>query len=181
MLKLGTIWKWAQSSDNNHQTECGVFHDSLEALELSPVMASDHLDILEQLPLGARQHAQACPFCMEAVEEFAAVRTLLRPLASGIAAPRPSPWFPSKVMNAIAARQAEETDPRESLWLNVKNLAPRLAAFCALLLVLSGTWALQVRREVQTRQSVRPAESLFEPTAAPPINDDVMASAGERR
>lgn len=185
MLKLGKIWKWAQNGlvENNKQTDCGAFHNSLEALPMSPHAASDRLQVFAELPPAARHHAQACLSCREAVDEFAAVRTLLRSLSSVIAAPKPSPWFPSKVMNAIAAQQSEAADSRESVWLNVKSLAPRLAAFCALLLVLSGTWAFQVRRQAQTRQVVRPAESLFEPTPtpAPPIIDDVMASAGERR
>jgi hypothetical protein len=49
-------------------------------------------------------------------------------------------------------------------------------ALCTLLLVLGGTWALEVRKAEEARQAeMRPVESLFEATASTPLNDDVLA------
>jgi len=49
-------------------------------------------------------------------------------------------------------------------------------AFCTVLLVLGGTWALEVRRAEEARQAeMRPVEGLFETTASTPLNDDILA------
>jgi hypothetical protein len=177
MLNLGKNWKLGALGSEDH---CGAFHDSLEALRMPKDVVIDRRQILALLPVGARRHSDTCPNCLEAIDDFVAMRNLLLPLSREIASPTPGPWFSSKVMNAIAAQEAE-TNGSESVWFNVRSLAPRLAAFSALLLVLSGTWAFQVRRQVQSRQMVRPAESLFEATPSAPLNDDVMASVGDRQ
>jgi hypothetical protein len=177
MFNLGTIKTLGQFLTK--QDECGPFHDALEALQLSPESSVDPRYVLAQMPLAARRHAHACPTCMEAVEDFVAVRNLLLPLTSATPS-SPDPWFSSKVIQAIVAQEGE-SDRSEAVWASVRSLAPRLAAFSALLLVVAGTWAFQMKQQSQIRQMIRPVETLFEPTPAAPLNDDVMASLGERR
>jgi hypothetical protein len=177
MLNLEKIWN--SRLFQNNKDLCGPFHEALEAVQLSPNAQVDRLDVLARLPVDVRQHALTCTTCLEAVDEFAAVRNLLLPHRT-LAAPAPNPWFSSKVINAITAQQAE-FERSETVWTGVRSLAPRLAAFSMLLLVLAGTLAFQMKQESQIRQMMRPAESLFESTPSAPLNDDVMASVEERR
>src|SRR5450755_1948754 len=107
----------------NHKDECGPFHDSLEALQLSAGFEIDRLQVLAELPVTARRHAEACPACLQAVDDFAVMRNLLRPLAQEIASPPSAPWFSVKVMNAIAAQETD-ANGREAVWLSVRRLAP---------------------------------------------------------
>jgi hypothetical protein len=164
----------------NHKDECGPFHDSLEALQLSAEFEIDRLQVLAELPVTDRRHAESCSACMQAVDDLARVRTILLPLARESAATAPGPWFSIKVLNAISAQQAE-ANSREAVWLNVRRLAPRLSAFCALLLLFAGAWAFQVQQQVAASQLLRPAESLFESSPSAPLNDDVLAGVEGRR
>jgi hypothetical protein len=177
MFNLGIIW--ASGLIRNNKDQCGPFHSWLEALQLSPDSKVDRFYVLAQLPVVAREHAKVCAACMEAVEDFAAMRNLLLPFPAE-SAPAPGPWFSAKVINAIVAQEAE-ANRSDTVWDGVRNLAPRLAAFSALLLVIAGTWAFQMKQQVQNRQVIRPAETMFEPSSSAPLNDDVMASIGERR
>jgi hypothetical protein len=176
MLNFGKDRKFVVSN----QDQCGVFHDILESSQPSPGAELDTMHVLAQLPIAAREHAKECPTCLESVDDFVAIRNLLLPLIRDVASPTPGPWFSAKVMNAITTHE-QEGDGREAVWVGVRKLAPRLAAFCALLLALAGTWAFQVQQKVQAGQAIRPVESIFEPTPAAPLNDDVIASVGDRR
>jgi hypothetical protein len=169
-----------RKSNISYRDECGEFHDALEALQLPPDAGPDaemdRFRVLAQLPIASREHARNCSTCMEAVDDFAAIKNFLLPLTNDFASPAPGPWFSARVMNAIAA-QEREPDGSEAVWAGVRKFAPRFAAFSALLLALAGTWAFQVQQRDHGGSSVRPVESVFEPTPAQPLNDDVMASA----
>ena len=83
----------------------------------------------------------------------------------------------TRVMAAIEAQEREEE--KEGVWANVRRLAPRLVAFCTLLLVLGSTWAIRVKKtENAQRKNVSYEESLFEPTRATPLSDDVLITVG---
>lgn len=131
--------------------------------------------VLGMVSAEARAHAAKCAGCREAVEQLAETRNLLGPLSEAQA--EPGPWFVTGVMAAIEAQEREEE--REGVWANVRRLAPRLVAFCTLLLVLGGTWAIQVKKtENAERKNASHEESLFEPTGAMPLNDDVLINLG---
>ncbi len=168
------MWNLGKSKLMSTQDQCGPFHDVLEELNLPPDAVIDRSRVLAAMTATQRQHALACSDCLEAVDEFAGVHNLLLPVTRDFSAPKPGPWFSAKVMNAVAAQEVES----DTVWAGVRRLAPRLAGFCALLLVLAGTWAFQVKQDLQARQLSRPAESLFEPFPSAPLNDDVMASVG---
>lgn len=133
----------------------------------------------EMLPHASREHALKCAECKAALEDFAETRAALVGMAERAA--QPGPWFVSRVMATIAANERESEEQSNGVWIGVMRLAPRLAAFAAVLLVLGGTWALELRRAEHSRQQLtRPAvEGLFETVPSTPLNDDIVASAHE--
>lgn len=154
--------------------DCGQF---LEELEVLPAEKSAAQELLQRMSLESREHAQQCAGCDEAVREVAEARAALQPLI--VDKVEPGPWFASRMMATIAAKE-RELEESNSVWMNVRKFAPRLVALSALLLMLGGTWALQFKSVGQS-SGMRPAEGLFETAPAVPYNDDVMANASEAR
>jgi hypothetical protein len=137
---------------------------------------------LEEFLAGAtpeqRAHAASCENCRAAVEEFLAARALLNALPSQADLPRP--WFASKVMAGIAAR---ETEVRRlaSAWTLVPRLASRLACVSALAILVAGTWLYHNPRSSPPSQTTAEAsvESIFEAPSASQ-QDDVLSNAAEK-
>ena len=153
--------------------DCEKTLDELERVSFEGEGLVSVANVLEQVSAEARAHAARCVGCGEATEQFAEVSNLLRPLAQKQA--EPGPWFVTRVMAAIEAREQEEE--REGVWGNVRRLAPRLVAISTLLLVLGSTWAIRVRHSEMLQNKMEPyGEALFEPGAAAPFNDDVLIS-----
>jgi hypothetical protein len=160
--------------------DCEKTLDELERVQLEDDGLVSGEKVLEELSAESRAHAARCLGCRGAVEQFAEARNLLRPLTQTQA--EPGPWFVTRVMAAIEAREREEE--REGVWANVRRLAPRMVAICTLLLVLGGTWAISVSHTEMKRTTIEPYEALFEPGPAVPLNDDVMiggSSSGVRQ
>jgi hypothetical protein len=160
--------------------KCERFREELELVRLPGGERVDRNGLLMTLSPELRGHAEVCGSCLEAADDLVETRSMLVKAASDSAASGPGAWFSSKVMKAIAA-QEREIEQSEGVWQGVRRLAPRLAAVCALLLVLAGTWAVQVRRDYVARQMAAPGESLFEPTPSAALNDDVMMSVEAHR
>lgn len=161
-------------SDRPRKLECEAFLEALEAT--SPDKGTEALPgvLLELINGVTRGHAEVCADCKAAVEAMSVTRRELARLSE--AALEPGPWFTTRVMGAIRAKESEIEEKKNGVWVSVRRLAPRLVAFCTLLLVLGGTWALEVRKAEEARQAeMRPVESLFEATASTPLNDDVLA------
>jgi hypothetical protein len=135
-------------------------------------------EFLASAPTQQRAHAAACADCRNAAEEFLVARALLTALPSQADSSRP--WFPSKVMAAIAAR---ETEVRRlaTAWTLVPRLASRLACISALAILIAGTWLYRKPVSSPPSQTGTEAsvESIFE-TSAPPHQDDVLSSAMEK-
>jgi len=143
----------------------------LEELEELPLETSGALH--ELLPQQARQHAADCASCKAALEDFSEARQALTPMRGTIH--EPGPWFVSRVLAAIQATERELEEQAEGVWVSVMRIAPRLAAFAAVLLVFGGTWAMELHRAQRSRQpQLQPAEGLFE-SAPTPANDDIVA------
>jgi hypothetical protein len=125
-----------------------------------------------------RAHAAACEACRIAVEEFLAARTLLNALPSRGNAPRP--WFASKVMAAIAAREIE-VRRLATAWTLVPRLASRLACISALAILVAGTWLYRKPASSPPGQTGTEAsvESIFEGSPAP-SQDDVFLNTVEK-
>lgn len=149
----------------------------LEQLELLPAGKNTANELLQRMSLEARKHAQLCAGCGEAVREVVEARAALQPLIADKVVP--ATWFASRIMATITAKE-RELEERNSVWMNVRRLAPRLVAVSALLLMLGATWAFQLKK-VEPSSGMRPTEGLFEASPTLPYNDDLMANASEAR
>jgi hypothetical protein len=170
MLKKETPWI----------EECERFLESLEMVRLAGNRPSEKEELLRAMPAEVRGHVPGCSHCEMALEDFAETRSMLLSGASTAAMVEPGPWFSTKVMNAIAAKE-NEIEEREGVWQGVGKLAPRLAAICALVLVLGGTWAVKTSRKLDVDTTVQVGESLFEPTPSVALDDDVLINRGTHR
>ena len=155
--------------------ECEEVLNELEEVKAETLTARE---VYEALTPGSSEHARACADCRGAVEDFVVTRAEVSALKGTLA--DPGPWFTARVMSAVKAAERELEERKEGVWVSVRRLAPRLAAFAALLLVLGGTWAMELRRQeaagqAQTRQS----EGLFEAGQSAPLNDEIVATAAE--
>ena len=155
--------------------ECEELLSDLEELRIE---GSSEAEVSSALTGASRQHAMHCEECRSAIEDFVATREGLAPMKKAL--PEAGPWFTARVMAAVKSAENEIEEKKEGVWISVRRLAPRLAAFAALLLVLGGTWAMELRRQeaagqAQTRQS----EGLFEAGQSAPLNDEIVATAAE--
>ena len=92
----------------------------------------------------------------------------------------PGPWFATRAMAAINAREQEE-EARDGVWISVRRLAPRLVALSALLLVLGGSWALQLRKTEGMNVERRGGDMVFDSSATPTWYDDGLGTTSEVR
>jgi len=162
-------------SDRPGKFECERFLEALETTRSDRGAEATAEALLGHVNEPVRSHAGACPDCQAAVEEMAVTRRELARLSEdGV---EPGAWFTTRVMGAIRAKENEIEERKNGVWISVRRLAPRLVAFCAVLLVLGGTWALEVRKAEEARQAaeMRPAESVFESGPSAPLNDDVLS------
>jgi hypothetical protein len=162
-------------SPRDTKVNCEWFLNELEESPADGPGAATAEDLLARIAAAAREHAARCTSCAEALQDFAETRGELVRMREGL--PEPGPWFATRVMAAIRAKEEEIEEKREGVWASVRRLAPRLVAFAAVLLVLGGTWAIEVQRAEHTRgPEMRPAESLFETAPSTTVNDDIVAS-----
>jgi hypothetical protein len=154
-----------------NKMNCDTFLSELEALA-----PGNFEELLARLPVPAREHIAQCASCREALNDLAETRAALAPMRAAL--PRPGPWFVTRVLNAIAAREREIEERKNSVWVGVRRFAPRLAALACVILVVGGTWAFQLRRadRLASQTRVTGAESLFEPGTSMPVNDDIVGS-----
>jgi hypothetical protein len=153
---------------------CISFRDALNEAEGATTVQA----FLAEAPSQLRAHAAACEDCREALEELFAARLLLSALPPQASAPRP--WFASKVMSAIAAREAE-SHRLAAAWAMVPKLASRLAWFSAVAILVAGTWLYRKPVISPSSQNAPEAsvESIFE-TSPPLHQDDVLVSPAEK-
>jgi hypothetical protein len=164
----------------DEQLVCEWMISELEALP-GGVNASETAEVLlARLPEAAREHAAKCAECESAVQDFVDTRLALAEMQESLA--QAGPWFTTRVMQAIAAREEEMEERLNGFWTGVRRLAPRMVAFAMLLLMLGGTWAFQERRAAQAQgPQMRPAEGIFEAAPATPGYDDIIASTTEEK
>jgi hypothetical protein len=159
------------------EASCEAFLEELERLPLESPEPQTTGDRRELLPQEARVHAMECAKCEAALEDFVESRQAWGTMEESAVAP--SPWFVQRVMAKIQAQEEEQTN---GVWVSVRRIAPRLAAFAAVLLVLGGTWVMELRRVAETRQQqMHAVEGLFEAGPNTPPNDDIVLSASEER
>ncbi|HET8923858.1 MAG TPA: hypothetical protein VFN26_12795 [Candidatus Acidoferrum sp.] len=159
--------------------ECGKFQDLLEQSSVTRPHAARLEEVLEDLPVSLRQHSTVCSMCREAGEDYFATRKIFKGFESR--AKSGGPWFATRVMEAIAARQRELANSL-SPWTAVPRFASRLAWVAAIILVAGSAWLYERPATAPSKQPSAAAsqEYLFEPPA-PPINqDDVLTSMAEK-
>lgn len=162
----------------NREKLCGRFQEALELVRVPGDAVIERGELLTKLTAEMRGHAGKCASCLQSLDDVVETRNLLLSLAMEAGrATKPGPWFSTKVMNAIGARE-REIERRDRVWISVQRLAPKLAAVCALLLMLVGTWAMQTQRDYQARRMNAPGESLFDSGPTGTQNDDVLTSVG---
>ena len=160
------------------KVKCEWFLNELEMLPTDGPKGASPEKLLEGMPGAAREHVLRCASCDLALRDFADAREVLESIKEGL--PEAGAWFTTRVMAEIRGKEAEIEELRNGVWISVRRLAPRLVAFAALLLVLGGTWALQVRRAERLREPVvRPAESMFETVPNAPADEELVASVNE--
>jgi hypothetical protein len=163
---------------NKGNEECEKLADLLEDSAEATARAESVEVLLEALPPAQRTHAAACSDCREAIRDVVEARALLQGTVGE--GHEPGPWFVTRVMAAIAAKEKELSEVTRT-WLAVPKFALRLAlASCAVLLVAS-TWVFESRSTtVKQSNTLAPQESLFEAPQSSPNQDDILVSVPER-
>lgn len=164
------------NSLNRDEQNCRRFLDALEELPLSGGTRKSAEEWRADLPEAEDVHAGGCEACRTALEEFAETRNAL----AGTSLQEPGPWFTARVMSAINARE-QEVEARDGVWISVRRLAPRLVALSALLLVLGGSWALQLRKSEGVNAERRSGDMVFDSSVAPTWYDDGLGMTSEVR
>src|SRR5467141_5127084 len=125
----------------------------------------------EAWPAPQRNHIAACETCQEAAQDLLATREIFKGVAS--TSQVATPWFATRVMAAIAARERELSEVA-STWLAVPKFASRLAIASGALLLVASTWLYErpvpvpVPTPNQQASTLAAQESLFE--APSPVN-----------
>jgi hypothetical protein len=158
---------------NRDKANCRRFLDALEELPLSGGTRKSAEEWRAELPEAEDEHAGRCEVCRTALEEFAETRNAL----TVVAVHEPGPWFTARVMAAINAREEKE----DGVWIGVRRLAPRLVAVSALLLVLGGSWALELRKTDGLNGERRSGDMVFDSSVAPTWYDDGLGMTIEVR
>ena len=161
------------------QEECKQLQDLLERVAATNPCDASIVTFQESLLPVQRAHFAQCARCQEAAQDLFATRKLFEGMDSNAKAA--GPWFASRVMAAIAARQRELALPL-SPWSVVPRFASRLSWMTAIVLLAGSTWLFERPVSAPTRQpGAAPApEYLFE-SPQPPFNqDDVLMSMAEK-
>jgi hypothetical protein len=83
-------------------------------------------------------------------------------------------------MAAITAQEKEE-EARAGVWISVRRLAPRLVALSALLLVLAGSWALELGKTDALNAERKSGDIVFDASVSPVSYDDGLGMTSEVR
>jgi hypothetical protein len=165
---------------NREEENCRRLRDALEELPAAGDAEVSVEECLGELSEAGRAHVMSCEACREALEELVETRIALRPMAA--LTPDAGPWFTARVMSAIAAKEKEEAlTETDGVWLNVRKFAPRLAAVSVLLLIIGGTWVVQLRQAEAQQASKRTGDFVFDASTSPVWSDDGITSGFEVR
>jgi predicted anti-sigma-YlaC factor YlaD len=158
-------------------SQCSTTQDGLERAALRNPNARTAQELVEELSSAEREHLDACSQCREAAENLASARRIFYGMASAAESERP--FFASRVMAAIAAKERELAE-LVSPWSEVPRFATKLAWISAVLLLAGTTWFYEKHATEPPRLNNGDAsqESIFEPSA-PAAQDDVLISMAE--
>jgi hypothetical protein len=159
------MWNLLNKSDK----ECGKLRDLLEESAAALSEATSAEELIAALPEAQRNHMAACGRCQEAGRDVLAAREIFKGVGS--ATELAKPWFATRVMAAIVARERELAEAA-STWLAVPKFASRLALASGALLLVVSTWLYErpLPAANQHASLLAAQESLFD--APPPMNQD---------
>jgi hypothetical protein len=168
-----TLKNWAPGS------ACSRIQDDLER-HIDALTASAPLtELLAAFSSEERAHIAACEDCHAAAEVFHSSHRLMQELPSHGAID--APWFASRVMAAIAARERESA--LASPWPLLPRFAARFALLAAALVLFAGAWVYQKPphppSNIPAASSV--PDSLFDTQPPPKTQDDVLISLAETK
>jgi hypothetical protein len=157
--------------------QCVKLRDLLEESAAARPEAETVEQLSESWSPAERAHFADCVSCQEAAKDHFATREIFKGVPSNSQAERP--WFATRVMAAIAARERELTEAA-STWLAVPKFASRLAMASVALLLVASTWLYEkpTHSPTQHDSTLAAQQSIFE---APPAanQDDVLISMPE--
>jgi hypothetical protein len=168
------MWSLLKKTDE----ECRKLRDVLEDSAVIGPEAASVEALSEGLSPEERAHLDACEKCREAARDLLASREIFKDVGSVTEMPRP--WFATRVMAGITARERELAEAA-STWMAVPKFASRLAMASGALLLLTSTWLYERTSTAPAKQpAVASQEYLFE-APQPPLNqDDVLISLAEQ-
>jgi len=152
--------------------ECSELWEAFENADRAKPWQS----ILAEATPEQRAHAATCDECHRRLEDFAATRDLLNAVPSQSDISRP--WFASRVMSAVAAREAE-LGRALSAWAVVPRLASRVAWATALAILMVVTLIYQKPTAPPSPGEPSP-ESLFDNAPSQASHDDLLISMVEK-
>jgi len=152
--------------------ECSELWEVLENADRAKPWQS----VLAEATPEQRAHAAICGECHRRLEELAATRDLLSAVPSQTDISRP--WFASRVMSAVAAREAELSRAL-SAWAVVPKLASRVAWATALAILMVVTLIYQ-KPTVPPSPGEPSPESLFDNSPSQASHDDLLTSMVEK-
>ena len=152
--------------------ECSELWEAFENADRAKPWQS----ILAEATPEQRAHAATCDECHRRLEDFAATRDLLNAVQSQSDISRP--WFASRVMSAVAAREAE-LGRALSAWAVIPRLASRVAWATALAILMVVTLIYQ-KPTVPPSPGEPSPESLFDNSPSQASHDDLLISMVEK-
>lgn len=159
--------------------ECRMLRDLLEESAAARPDAVRVEELSEAWLPAQRAHMAECPKCQEAAQDLLAMRKIF----SGVPSYRETerPWFASRVMAAIAARERELSEVTRT-WMAVPKFASRLAMAAAAILLVASTWVFEKPSAAPAKQPAVTSgqEYLFEAPPPPMNQDDVLISMAEQ-
>jgi hypothetical protein len=161
------MWNLRKAKDE----ECWRLRGALEEAARKAGEGVSAGKLLETLNEEDRRHMEFCGNCREAAEELAATKKLFRGMASFVDEERP--WFATRVMAAIAARE-KELAQRISVWGEFPRVASRLAWVTSILLLAGTTWFYSRVVRAPYSQGNRAQESIFEAPQQQAAPDDIL-------
>ncbi len=169
------MWNLLKKSDD----ECRKLQDLLEDSAAVRPEAASVEELSEVLSPAERTHIASCEQCREAARDLLATREIFQRVGSASEVARP--WFATRVMAGIAARERELAEVA-STWLAVPKFASRLALVSGALLLVASTWLYERPSAVPAKPPAGAAsqEYLFEAPQPPMNQDDVLISLAEQ-
>ena len=162
----------------NQDAACNTILDSLEEYSVANKKEITVESLLDSLPREQRAHALECVSCRTALQDFVTVRQMLADVPAYSASE--SPWFASRVMSAIAAREYELSMP-----LTISAILPRIAArltwVTSVVLLIASAFLFQrpMTPPVTSPTATTAQDSLFD-SSQTPNSDDILLSLPER-